>query len=201
MSSSELDFSPTADQENSVCQEHDVASLDVGASTKHESLFSPRNVLFFSLRATRVLLQPFAIVIFWLGAWNLFDYYIFPNHAFYVEGFVWRDLSYVLLGSLGLLGVKIIWHRYKFEDEKDKFGHPKFGWRPRLWRYLRLIATMLFGALYWCGAWNFFDAVINTSWWREVLYILAATILLFVLEVPMRSSSLRHILKIKSEKN
>jgi hypothetical protein len=145
-SSSELDFGAT-DEENSVCQEHDVASLDVDARTHRTSPFELSNVIFFCLRWLRILLQPFAIVIFWLGSWNLFDYYVLPSYAFYNNGFVWRDLSYIFLGSLGLLGVKLIWHKFKFEDEKDKFGLPKFGWRPRVWRYLRLITTMAFGSL------------------------------------------------------
>ncbi len=144
--SADFELSQSVDQEHSVCQEHDVASLDVNARTVRTSPFAPRNVAFFVLRWTRILLQPFAIVMFWLGSWNLFDKYFFPEHAYYHEGFVWRDLTYIFLGSLGLLSVKLIWHKYKFEDEKDKFGFPKFGWKPRVWRYLRLIVTIWFGA-------------------------------------------------------
>ncbi len=186
--------------ENSVCAEHDVASLDLGATVK----LSPcdrRLVVFFLLRWLRVFLQPFVIVVFWIGAWNIFDQYILPEHAFYVEGAIWRDLAYIVAGVGGLLAVKSIWGRFKFEDEKDKFGLPKFSWRPRVWRYLRLIVTMVFGTLCWCGAWNMADYATQSTWWRETLYVVVTIPILFVMEVFLRSSSLRFLLKIKSEKN
>ena len=154
-------------------------------------------LVYYALRWTRIVLQPVAIILFWIGAWNLFDQHVLPEYAFYNGFFVWRDLTFVVLGLAGLLSVKAIWGRYKFEDEKDKFGLPKFGWKPRVWRYLRLITTMIFGALFWCGAWNFFDAVWDATVLREMLYVTLTIPFLFVLEVVMRSSSLRHLLKIK----
>ncbi len=189
-----------ASSDNSVCAEHDVASLDLGPTAK-TSPFDKRNVIFFLMRWLRVLLQPIVIVIFWIGAWNLFDRFVFPDYAFYNEGFVWRDLMYIVSGTGGLLAVKYIWGRFKFEDEKDKFGLPKFSWRPRVWRYMRLMTTMVFGTICWCGSWNLFDYAIPSTWYRELLYIIVPIPILFLMEVFLRSSSLRFLLKIKDEKN
>ena len=138
----------------STCGEEDVARLDeptassldskstgsVGVSSSSSaagrpSRVSPRHVAYHSLRYVRVVLLPFVIVTFWLGAWNLFDVYLWGHLAFYQDGYVWRDMAYLLAGVAGLIAVKAVWSHFKFEDEKDRFGLPKFSWKPRLWRW------------------------------------------------------------------
>lgn len=99
----------------------------------------------------KILLQPFFLVFFWIGLWNIFEYLQFQ----------WRNIIYLAVGYLGMVITEILYKKYK-----------------KL-KYLRLIISMVFATLFWCGAWYLFDTSVL---WIQIVYILGSLVFLLILE-------------------
>lgn len=141
------------------------------------------------LRWSRMILLPIAVVVFWLSLWNLLDKFFLWHYSF-ENGFVWRDLAFVLVGLGGVIAIKVFWPQKPLKNDGSSFE-----WPQKLIRFARFMIAMSAATLFWCGTWNFLDGIIESTLTRELVYLVLTIPLIFVLEIFCRSSSIKYMLQ------
>lgn len=185
-------------QESSVDQELEaVGGMDAPAhpqsSSRTDRARQRRRMGFQVVRWGRILVLPFAAILYWVGLWNFLDRYVLPQYSL-SEGYAWRDALYIVSGMTGMFCLKLFWRQPSREI------HAPFSWSFQMLRFLRLYLTVSAAIVFWTGCWNLFDTQVQTSALREICYMVVATVVLFLLDVFGNSKSLRYLLNIHATK-
>jgi hypothetical protein len=187
----ELESNSSVDNELEHRQQQRTGSLDLSDVKRRRR----RRAGFQIVRWMRMVCLPFVAILYWVGLWNLLDRYVLEPYSI-EHGYVWRDAGYIVLGMGGLFALKLGWRMPARRPDAP------FEWGTETLRFTRLYLTVTFAIVFWTGAWNAFDnqPVYGTSAWREIIYIVVATPLLFVLDVVANSKSMRHLCKLSVTK-
>jgi len=147
------------------------------------------------------IVASFLISLQWVGWWNLLAYNIWPDSFGVV-----RDTVYISIGILLLYIAEKYVPLGSIDEARENewaLGIPRsFSWSRKLTNYLISYLHFLAFLFFWVGAWTVFDEYVTATSYRDYLYLILPTpVLYFSQEVMSRESLCWMFLKYKRWNN